>query len=129
MLSGSGLNSTIGAAAILRIYAGTIPADANAALVGTTTLVDVTLASPLAFSTASGGGMTLIQMPAVTVATTGTPSFFRVLQSGGATTVLQGTAGPQGTLVTYDLPLPILSTGSQLISGISLQIGTLTLGF
>lgn len=129
MLSGSGLNATIGAAAILRIYAGTIPADANAALGSPTTLVDVTLASPLAFNSASGGTMSLIQVPAVTVVTTGTPSFFRILQSGGSVTVVQGTAGPEGTPVTYDLPLPILSTGSQLISGIALQLGSLTLGF
>lgn len=86
----------IGNAALIRIYDGTPPANAQAALSGNNTLATFTLPTPS--GTVSGDTLTLDLDPdiEVTASATGTATFFRVLTSGG-TSVAQGSAGTSGT--------------------------------
>ena len=77
----------------LRIYSGTAPADANAALSANTLLADLTM-SPTAFGAAVNGVATANAITADSSAdATGTATFFRVLESDLATVVYQGTVG------------------------------------
>lgn len=81
----------------LRIYAGTAPADANAALSGNTLLANLPL-SATAFGAASAGVATANAITSDSSAdATGTATFFRVLESDGTTVVFQGTVGTSGT--------------------------------
>lgn len=89
----------------LRIYGGTMPADANAALSGNTLLASLPM-SATAFGAAVAGVATANAITADASAdATGTATFFRVLESDGVTVVFQGTAGTSGTEL-------ILSTAS-----------------
>ena len=80
----------------LRIYGGTVPADANAALGGATLLAVLPL-SATAFAAAVNGVATANAITADSSAdATGTATFFRVLESDGTTPVFQGTVGTSG---------------------------------
>ncbi len=80
----------------LRIYSGTVPADANAALSGNTLLADLTLGGT-AFAAAASGVATANAITADSSAdNTGTATFFRVLESDLTTVVFQGTVGTSG---------------------------------
>ena len=80
----------------LRIYGGTAPADANAALSGNTLLADLTM-SATAFGAAASGVATANTITADSSAdATGTATFFRVLESDLTTVVFQGTVGTTG---------------------------------
>lgn len=86
----------VGGAGSLRIYSGTAPADANAALSGNTLLAQLTM-SATAFGAAATGVATAAAITSDTSAdATGTATFFRVL-SGGATVVFQGEVGTSGS--------------------------------
>lgn len=81
----------------LRIYAGTPPADANAALSGNTLLANLGMGAT-AFGAAVNGVATANAITADSSAdATGTATFFRVLESDGTTVVFQGTVGTSGT--------------------------------
>lgn len=90
--SAAARNAAVNAATALlnggsaRIYSGTPPANADAALSSNTLLAEATLGSP-AFANASGGSATAnaIGQDASNDAT-GSPSFLRLLTSGGAAT-------------------------------------------
>lgn len=80
----------------LRIYGGTVPTDANAALGGATLLAVLPL-SATAFAAAVNGVATANAITADSSAdATGTATFFRVLESDGTTPVFQGTVGTSG---------------------------------
>ena len=80
----------------LRIYGGTVPTDANAAL-GAATLLAVLPLSATAFAAAVNGVATANAITADSSAdATGTATFFRVLESDGTTPVFQGTVGTSG---------------------------------
>ena len=80
----------------LRIYSGTVPADANAALSGNTLLADLTFGAT-AFGAAANGVATANAITADSSAdNTGTATFFRVLESDLTTVVFQGTVGTSG---------------------------------
>lgn len=82
----------VGGAGSLRIYDGTMPADANASLSGNNLLAQLTM-SATAFGVAAAGVATAAAITQDSSAdASGTASFFRVL-SGGATVVMQGSAG------------------------------------
>jgi hypothetical protein len=82
----------VGGAGSLRIYDGTMPADANAALSGNTLLAQLTM-NATAFGAAAAGVATANAITQDSSAdASGTASFFRVL-SGGATVVMQGSVG------------------------------------
>jgi hypothetical protein len=81
-----------GGAGSLRIYSGTMPTDANAALSGNTLLAQLTM-SATAFGAASAGVATAATITADASAdASGTATFFRVL-SGAGTVIFQGSAG------------------------------------
>ena len=81
--------------AIVRIYDGSVPADADTALSGNTVLAELTMSATSA-AAASGGVWTANSITDDTSAdATGTATFFRLLTSAAAT-VLQGTVGTSG---------------------------------
>lgn len=81
----------------LVIYSGTAPAGPNEALSGNTALVTFTFSAGTAQGAPSGGVMNLaFAATTVTVAASGTGTFFRVLNSGG-TALIQGTVGTSGS--------------------------------
>lgn len=87
------------AAGRLRIYAGTPPADVNAALSGNTLLADLQMSDP-AFGAAASGVSTAAAITSDSSAdATGTATFFRVGAWDGAvfTPTFQGTCGTSGS--------------------------------
>jgi len=92
----------VGNAGILRIYSGTVPASANAALSGNTVLAELTCGSPFAPAAASG----VLTANAITQDTaanaTGTAAFFRLFKSDGTTVAAQGTVGTTGADVNLN---------------------------
>jgi hypothetical protein len=105
----------------LRIYDGTPPANADAALSGNTLLAVLPLGAT-AFGAAVGGVVTANAITADASAdATGTPTFFRLLASNGTTVVFQGTAGASG----QELNLSNLS-GGQIVAGGSVSVSSLT---
>lgn len=103
-------------AALLRIYSGTRPADANTALSGNTLLAELTFTDPAASASASG----VLTFSAITqdssANATGTASFFRVVQSDGTTVAFDGTVAASGsdlnlttTSITLGQPVQISS--------------------
>lgn len=108
-------------AGTIKVYSGTQPANADAALSGNTLLVTFTLADP-SFGTAAAGSMDLDADPdlSATAVATGTASFARVADSTGAT-VYDGTVGTSGT--------DFVITSTSVTSGqtVNLTTGTLSL--
>lgn len=92
------LDTTINAgsaAATIKLYSGTQPANANTALSGNTLLATFTLDNP-AFGAASGGIITMAGTPrSTTGVAAGTATFFRLETggTGGIGTVLDGDVG------------------------------------
>lgn len=76
----------------LRVYSGSVPANADASLGAATLLAELRFGNP-AFGAASSGTKTANAITNGTAAATGTPTFFRALKSDGTTCVLQGSAG------------------------------------
>lgn len=90
------ITGDVGNAALLRIYDGSAPASANASLSGNTLLAELTCASPFA-GAASSGALTASSITQDSSANaTGTASFFRIYDSGGTNSMLQGTVGTSG---------------------------------
>jgi hypothetical protein len=88
-----------GATPKLRLYSGTPPANASAALSGNTLLVEVTPAPAAASGAVKdmlGGTKTN------TAAASGTAAFYRAYNSGGTTCMEQGTVGTSGTDLVID---------------------------
>jgi hypothetical protein len=103
----------------LRIYSGTKPADADAALAGNTLLAELRFGAT-AFAAASGGAATANAISADTSANaTGTASFVRLFESDGSTVVADLTVGTSGA----DLNLNSLSISS----GIQVQVTSFVL--
>ncbi len=99
--------TTLGASALLRIYAGSVPANVAASVSGNTLLAELACSATLA-PASSGGVLTLNAIADDAAANaTGTASFFRLLTSG-ATPHIQGTVTATGgggdmTLATVSL--------------------------
>jgi len=107
----------VGGAGSLRIYSGTAPATANAALSGNTLLAQLTM-SATAFGSASSGVATAAAITQDSSAdATGTATFFRIL-SGGGTVVIQGEVGTSGA----DLNLNSVAISS----GAAVSVSSLT---
>lgn len=88
--------SYAGASPIVRIYDGTPPADANAALSGNNVLAELACSATLA-PAASSGTLTLSSITQDSSANaSGTASFYRWLRSDGTTVIKQGTVGTSG---------------------------------
>jgi len=90
------ITSQIGTSGLLRIYDGTPPASANAALSGNTKLAELAL-SATAAGAASGAVLTFSAISNDASAdATGTASFYRIYKSDGTTVISQGTVGTSG---------------------------------
>jgi hypothetical protein len=85
-----------GTSAIIRIYDGTPPASANAALSSNTLLATLACSSSLA-PAASGGVLTLSSITQDSAAdATGTATFYRWIKSDTTTIIKQGSVGTSG---------------------------------
>lgn len=110
------LNDAIGNAGLLRIYAGSVPANVAASVSGNTLLAELTCGTP--FGTVSSGVLTAGSITQDSSAdATGTASFFRLTTSGG-TAVAQGSVTATGgggdltlstTTVTSGQPVQVTS--------------------
>jgi hypothetical protein len=111
-----------GTSAIVRIYSGTAPADANTSLSGNTVLAELACSATLAPAAASGV-LTLSTITQDSSAdATGTATFYRWLKSDATTVIQQGTVSTSGA----DLNL---NTTSIVIGGpVSVTSWTLTDG-
>lgn len=104
--------------ATLTIYSGSQPANPNTALSGNTALATFNLANP-AFGTAASGAIALSGVPLSDAAdATGTATFFRIVDRGGAA-VVDGTVGTSGA----DLNL----TTTSISTGVTVEITSLTI--
>jgi hypothetical protein len=83
-----------GTNAIINLYAGTPPANANTAITTQTLLVSLPIVG--AFGTNSNGVLTLNPVTAITATAGGTASFFRITKSDGTTVVMDGSIGTSG---------------------------------
>jgi hypothetical protein len=93
------ISTSWGATPKLRVYSGTPPANASAALSGNTLLVEVTPAP------AAASGATKDMLGGVktnTAAAAGTASFYRVYDSPGTNCHEQGTVGTSATDLIID---------------------------
>ena len=89
------IESTIGAAPIMRLYSGAVPATTATAASGTL-LASGTLPSDW-MNAASGGTKTLLGTWTLTGAAAGTAGYFRILDSTGTTVGIQGTVTATGS--------------------------------
>lgn len=105
----------------LRIYDGTQPATADTAVSTQVLLAELTFSATAAPATSNG----LITFNAITADSsanaTGTPTWFRAVQSNGTTVVMDGTAGASGC----NLNLSGL-TGGQIIIGGTVAVSSFT---
>lgn len=101
-----------------RIYSGTEPASANAALAGNTLLAELRFAATSA-PAASAGVLTFNPITADSSAdASGTASFYRTFKSDGTSVVTQGTCGTSG----QQMNLATLTISA----GIQVQISSFT---
>lgn len=87
----NGLITYAGSGALINIYAGSQPANANTAISGQTLLVTLTVSG--SFGTDSNGTITLSTVTNGVAVATGTAAFFRITQSNGTTVVMDGSVG------------------------------------
>lgn len=93
------ITARAGASALLRIYDGSRPATGGAA---TTLLAELTCNATFAPG-ASSGVLTLNAITADASANaTGTATWFRIVQSGGSTHVLDGNVGTSGSDLNFN---------------------------
>ena len=90
------ITSAAGGSALLRIYDGTRPANANTAVSTQVKLAELTCNATFAPS-ATGGVLTLNAITGANALTGGTASWFRITTSAGTTTVLDGDCGTSGS--------------------------------
>ena len=86
-----GLITYAGTGALIKLYTGTQPANANTALSGNTLLVTLTIAG--SFGTDSNGTLTFSTVSNGTAVASGTATFFRIYKSDGTTVVMDGSVG------------------------------------
>lgn len=113
------ITTRAGASALLRIYDGTQAADADTAIGAQVLLAELTCNATFA-PAASGGVLTLNAITADSSANaTGTATWFRIVTSGGATIVCDGTVGTSGA----DLNL----TTTSIVSGAAVSVTSFTI--
>lgn len=98
--------TAIGAAAIVRIYGGSVPADEAASIGAATLLAEFTLASDWA-SAAASGSKSLSGLPVSVTGDAGAgagtaATFYRIYASDGTTCHEQGTVATSGGDMTID---------------------------
>jgi hypothetical protein len=95
-----GLITFAGSGAIINIYQGTAPTNANTGITTQTLLVSCVLAG--AFGTDTNGTLTLGTVNNGTAVATGTAGFFRIFKSDGTTVVMDGSVGVTGADLNLD---------------------------
>ena len=114
-----------GTAAVINIYSGTVPSDADTALGAQVLLAQLTMSGtsfPAATDLAPGARITANSITADSSAdATGTAAFFRVLTQSGGTVIAQGTAG------TSSADLVLNTTSITAGSTVSITSFTITL--
>lgn len=95
------ISTYAGASAKLRIYSGTKPATADAAITGTM-LVELVCNATAFAGAASGGVLTASAISNGTAAASGTASHYRLFQTNGTTAVLDGTVGTSASDLIVD---------------------------
>lgn len=113
----NGLITYAGSGALINIYAGSQPANANTAISGQTLLVTLTVSG--SFGTDSNGTITLSTVTNGTAVATGTASFFRITQSNGSTVVMDG------SVATSDADLVLNNTSIATGQVVSISAGTI----
>jgi hypothetical protein len=103
--------------ALINIYAGSQPANANTAISGQTLLVTLTVTGT--FGTDSNGTITLSSVANGTAVATGTASFFRITKSDGTTVVMDG------SVATSDADLVLNNTSIATGQVVSISAGTI----
>jgi hypothetical protein len=97
MLNATGLATALGASPHVRIYNGTPPANAAAALSGNTMLAELVCAATPISGYSDNGTAAVATFGAIATEAsanaTGTAAFFRIVNSSGATTFFQGGCG------------------------------------
>jgi hypothetical protein len=112
-----GLITYAGSGALINIYAGSQPANANTAISGQTLLVTLTVTG--SFGTDSNGTITLSTVTNGTAVATGTAAFFRITQSNGSTVVMDG------SVATNDADLVLNNTSIATGQVVSISAGTI----
>lgn len=86
-----------GTAAVINIYSGTAPANADAALSGNTQLAQLVCSAAISSGISDTGTAARITLAAITpdssADATGTATFFRILTQNGGTVIAQGSVG------------------------------------
>lgn len=113
----NGLITYAGSNALINIYAGAQPANANTAISGQTLLVTLTVSG--SFGTDSNGTITLSSVANGTAVATGTAAFFRITQSNGSTVVMDGSVD------TSDADLVLNNTSIATGQVVSISAGTI----
>ena len=112
-----GLITYAGSNAIIRIYDGSQPANANTAISTQTLLAALTVTG--SFGTDSNGTLTISSVASTTAVASGTASFFRIVKSDGTTVVMDGSIG------TSDADMVVNTT--TITSGENVQISSGTI--
>jgi len=113
----NGLITYAGSGALINIYAGSQPANANTAISGQTLLVTLTVSG--SFGTDSNGTITLSTVTNGTAVATGTASFFRITKSDNTTVVMDG------SVATSDADLVLNNTSIATGQVVSISAGTI----
>lgn len=97
MLTALGVAIDAGTAAVINLYSGTAPANADAALAGNTLLAQMVCSATAFLSITDTGTAARATFAAISPDTSadasGTATFWRLLTQSGGTVILQGTAG------------------------------------
>lgn len=97
MLTALGTAADAGTAAVIEIYSGSIPANADAAIGAATLLASLTCSANISAGISDTGSAARMTLAAITSDTsadaTGTASFFRIKTQAGGTVIAQGTVG------------------------------------
>jgi hypothetical protein len=105
-----------GTGAIMKLYSGTQPANANTAITTQTLLVSLPILG--VFGTDVNGTLTLNTVTPSIVVAAGTATFFRITKSDNTTVVLDGSVGTSGADLTlnetdlYPLETVTISSGT-----------------
>jgi hypothetical protein len=113
----NGLITYAGSNALINIYAGGQPANANTAISGQTLLVTLTVTG--SFGTDSNGTITLSSVANGTAVATGTAAFFRITKSDGTTVVMDG------SVAISDADLVLNNTSIATGQVVSISAGTI----
>jgi hypothetical protein len=113
----NGLITYAGSNALINIYAGAQPANANTAISGQTLLVTLTVTGT--FGTDSNGTITLSSVANGTAVATNTATFFRITKSDGTTVVMDG------SVATSDADLVLNNTSIATGQVVSISAGTI----